>query len=691
MSKTAKKIQIMLVFILIASLLAPMIGLGVASFAGPVRMAAIQPALAQVAAASPEEQQRVLVYKSGEGDRAERFVEQLDGQVLKDLSLINAFAAQLPGEAVEQLAGLDAVSRIALDAPVISTGKPVPEPEPLQAIYAVYDQFSMPVYTNNDGTASWVSDWMEAGDEGSPVSGQIKVDHLNQVRFENQDMGDLESLQRAVDLSLAESAQLSFSYGAFAEGGGDSFAVDVSSDGINFITLDTIPVTTLESGNRSYLLTGVTEFTENYVVRFRLAQGFEELTRYGDPEYVAFDNIKIQFTENIELTNQQENVYLETLGVQDVWAMGYTGAGIGVAVIDSGISVDQDLNNAARISFNPNSHTVNDVFGHGTHIAGIIGGNGSTSGGLYQGIASDVDLISLKISDDNGMAYESDTVDAMQWVFDNRETYNIRVVNLSIQSTVEQSYHESALSAAAQILWFNGVVVTAATGNWYGGNLYPLNAAPGNDPFVITVGATDEKGTTKLRDDFIPTFSIWGVTQDGFMKPEIFAPGVDIISVLSKDSPWAAEHPDRVVNVNDKPQYFRISGTSMATPMVSGAVALLLQAEPELTPDQVKYRVMNAHEWVGSSPYLNIYKMLTTPTTESANQDIIPHMLLAKMAMIAYWGSENGDENIDWESVDWDAVNWDAVDWDAVNWNAVNWNAVNWNAVNWNATYWGEE
>ena len=382
------------------------------------------------------------------------------------------------------------------------------------------------------------------------------------------------------------------------------------------------------------------------------------------------------------------NVYLDTLGVRDVWDMGYTGAGIGVAVIDSGISVDLDLDIRMRNSFNANANTVNDTFGHGTHVAGIIASNGTDSSGQYQGIAPDVDLISLKISDENGLAYESDTVEAMQWVFDNKDNYNIRVVNLSIQSTVEQSYHDSALSAAAQILWFNGVVVTAATGNWYGGNLYPLNAAPANDPFVITVGAVDEKGTTRIKDDRATTYSVWGLTQDGFYKPEIFAPGQDIISVLSKDSPWGTDYPDRVVIIDGKTEYFRISGTSMATPMVSGAVALLLQAEPDLTPDQVKYRVMNAKNWAGSSPYLSVYKMLTTSTTESANQGIVPHMLLAKMALIAYWSSQNGEENIDWESVDWDAVNWDAVDWDAVNWNAVNWNAVNWNAVNWNAVNW---
>jgi serine protease AprX len=178
---------------------------------------------------------------------------------------------------------------------------------------------------------------------------------------------------------------------------------------------------------------------------------------------------------------------------------------------------------------------------------------------------------------------------------------------------------------------------------------------------------------------------------DGFIKPDIIAPGKDVISVLSNNSPWYDVFTERVVHED----YFRISGTSMAAPMVTGAVALLLQAEPDLTPDQVKYRLLQTGSMIhGSSsdpntyPYLDIHAALTTLTTEAANQDIIPHQLLAKMALMAYWSSANGDENIDWENVDWDAVNWDAVNWNAVNWNAVNWNAVNWNAVNWNAVNW---
>jgi serine protease AprX len=186
-------------------------------------------------------------------------------------------------------------------------------------------------------------------------------------------------------------------------------------------------------------------------------------------------------------------------------------------------------------------------------------------------------------------------------------------------------------------------------------------------------------------------FSASGKTLEGYWKPDIYAPGVDIISALANMSIWEYRYSDRKITTRvagTDYEYFRASGTSMAAPMVAGAAALLLQAEPELTPDQVKYRLTWAGTVIDGDDYLDVYEALTTPTTNAANQDLVPHMLLAKMAMIAYWGSQNGEENIDWESVDWNAVNWDAVNWDAVNWNAVNWNAVNWNAVNWNAVNW---
>jgi len=503
-------------------LLFGMVGAGLTP--GTNQLDNVQPALVQLAAEAPEQEVRVIVQQAADAGDGRQLIEALGGTYIRELSLIDAFVAKLQAENVGQLAQSGGVSRISLDAPVVSTGKP-PTEDPC------------------------------ANDACPP------------------------------------------------------------------------------------------------------------------------------------------NTYLDTLGVPQVWDMGYRGEGIGVAVIDSGIFGDRDftvtpdrphMRLVKNVSFN--SNTVADLNGHGTHVAGILGGNGAASAGVYSGIAPKVDLINLRISDDFGMAYESDTVEAMQWVLVNKDRYNIRVVNLSVNSTVETSYYESPVDAAAEVLWFNGLVVVVAAGNQgpeVGYNT--VKAAPANDPFIITVGATLEHGTPNRSDDTIASFSGYGTTSDGHVKPEIVAPGKDIISVLSSGSDWYYDYPERAVL--DK-EYFRISGTSMSAPMVAGAAALLLQAEPDLTPDQVKYRLIHTAGDIAGNSYLDVYAALTTPTTESANQGVVPHMLLAKMALIAYWASENGEENIDWENVDWSTVNWNAVNWNAVNWNAVNWNAVNWNAVNWNAVNW---
>lgn len=373
-----------------------------------------------------------------------------------------------------------------------------------------------------------------------------------------------------------------------------------------------------------------------------------------------------------DLEDCPQNHYLDTLGVRQVWDMGLDGQGIAVAVIDSGISTDKDFNKrlVARKNFYSNRRNVNDTFGHGTHVAGIIGGSGADSDGLYAGIAPGVNLISLKIGNNSGMAHESDAVEAMQWVLEHKDRYNIRVVNLSINSTVELSYHASPLGAAAEILWFNRVVVVASAGNTdQNGGFSTIDAAPASDPFIITVGASNENGDTNPANDTVATFSASGTTADGFAKPDIIAPGQDIVSVLSGRSDWGEEYPDRVVLDG---QYFRLSGTSMSAPMVTGAVALLLQDEPNLTPDQVKYRLVNASNSVDGQPYLDVYAAVTAGTTESLNTGIAASQLL--------W---TGDQPVNWDSVNWNSVNWNSVNWNSVNWNSVNWNSVNWNSVSW--------
>jgi serine protease AprX len=389
-----------------------------------------------------------------------------------------------------------------------------------------------------------------------------------------------------------------------------------------------------------------------------------------------------------QVLTDPKNTYLDTLGVRSLWDQGIKGQGVTVAVIDSGIAsipdfnVDPTLPEGLQVSriltrqaFNSDLKS-GDNSGHGTHIAGILAGNGAKSAGVYAGIAPLANLISLNVSNYEGMAYESDTVAAMQWILENKDQYNIRVVNLSVNSDTIVSYHNSPLDAAAEILWFNGIVVVVSAGNHDPsgeGILFP----PANDPFVITVGASDENGTPDPADDFLAPFSASGITGDGFFKPDIVAPGKDIISALAPNSSWDKLYPERVV---DK-KYFRLSGTSMSAPMVAGAAALLLQSEPYLTPDQVKRRLVDSarlldetnHGLVSSTtPYLDIYAAVMSTGLESANTGIQASQML--------WTGT--------DPINWPTVNWNSLDWNTVNWNTVNWNTVNWNTVNWNTLHW---
>jgi serine protease AprX len=253
------------------------------------------------------------------------------------------------------------------------------------------------------------------------------------------------------------------------------------------------------------------------------------------------------------------------------------------------------------------------------------------------------------------------------------------VANLSLNAAVAQSYHTSPLDAAVEVLWFNGIVVVASAGNNGTSTLYP----PANDPFVITVGATDDRGTLGLADDAVAAFSAYGLSESGLPKPELVAPGRMIVGLLPENDKLSIGRGHQSNRIDNT--YFKMSGTSVSAPMVSGAVAILLQDEPTLTPDQVKYRLMATanKEWAGYDPslagagYLDIYAAVYSTTTQSANLGLSASPLLL-----------TGSDPVAWNSVNWNSVNWNSVNWNSVNWNSVNWNSVNWNSVNWNSDYW---
>jgi serine protease AprX len=670
MSSFRNFIQLVLSVALILGLLAP------ASAPGAAQAANLHPLLAQLAVESPAQTVAVIVQKATKDARAEDLVAALDGKVINDLHIINAFSAEMTAGAALKLAASPSVRWVSLDGAVRSTAASDP---------TVRDEFSTTSYSNNNGSQSWADKWTESGDDNEASSGYVKISSGRlQLSKSNR------SLKRSASLSGVASATLSFQYKRSGlDDSSDYVAVEISANGGSTWTR---LARYAGSGSDSAWQTASFDITAhaatNTAIRFLTSSSL------GSYDYLYVDNVQIEYalppavalesSETSDSTSQPVNYFLDTLRVRDVWGIGLKGKGIGIAVIDSGIAADSDFGTAqgtrlVQVSVNPTASNGDDVYGHGTHVAGIIGGSGADSGGEYAGIAPEATLIGVRISDDTGRANESDVVAAMQWVLDHQTQYNIRVVNLSINSSVEQSYHSSPLSAAVEILWFNRIVVVASAGNRTWQDSYnPVNTAPANDPFVITVGASMETGAwLSFLDDYEAPFSAHGLTTDGFTKPDILAPGTGIISVLAPKSPWAAQYAYRVVGGG---QYIRLSGTSMSTPLVTGAVALLLQDEPNLTPDQVKYRLTHSSRtvkgWDGEKevtyPYLDVYAAVTGTSTESANVGLPINSLLF-----------TGSDPVTWTAVNWNAVNWNAVNWNAVNWNAVNWNAVNWNGISW--------
>ncbi len=327
------------------------------------------------------------------------------------------------------------------------------------------------------------------------------------------------------------------------------------------------------------------------------------------------------------------------------WSAGFTGAGVGVAVIDSGMNADPNLSKGKPFAFSYDftqppaaaqaaallanisgplaanakgvpSTPAPDQFGHGQHVAGIIASNGqasqcATCKRSFKGMAYDANLIDLKVLDSNGQGSDSGVILAIDAAIALKNIYNIRVINLSVGRPVYESYTLDPLCQAVEAAWKAGIVVVAAAGNdgrddTYGEQGYGTINAPGNDPYVITVGAMKTEGTYTRTDDLIASYSSKGPTAvDHIAKPDILAPGNQVVSLLAAGSTLVKENPANSVTMSYyqttaagpsriSNTYFILSGTSMATPVVSAAAADLIQANSALTPDQVKTILMQS-------------------------------------------------------------------------------------------------
>jgi subtilisin family serine protease len=290
--------------------------------------------------------------------------------------------------------------------------------------------------------------------------------------------------------------------------------------------------------------------------------------------------------------------------------LGWDGTGVGIAMIDSGVTAwHDDLTGPGRagqrvvrfVDFVNQRRAPYDDYGHGTHVAGVLAGNGADSEGAWAGIAPGASLIALKVLDENGDGYVSDVIAAIQYAIEHRRELNIRVLNVSVAAEPTESYRTDPLTLAAKRAVDAGIVVVAAAGNLgrdaVGRTVYGRITAPGNAPWVLSVGAS----TTRSGEEMVASFSSRGPTRfDYTPKPDLVAPGVGLVSLSQPGSTLFESRPQmrRWGSVDTAaPPYFSMSGTSMAAPVVSGTVALMVQANPTLTPAAVKAILESSATW----------------------------------------------------------------------------------------------
>jgi serine protease AprX len=417
------------------------------------------------------------------------------------------------------------------------------------------------------------------------------------------------------------------------------------------------------------------------------------------------------------------SVYPQVVRADAAWQRGITGRGVTVAVLDTGVAaglpdlagrlvqVRNDLTGRTEPCKNLSGELdCNDRYGHGTFIAGLVAGNGASSGGRWKGVAPEANILSVKAAGADGSADVSNILAAIQWVVSFKDRYNIRVLNLSLGTDSTQDWRTDPLNYAVERAWAAGMTVVVAASNE--GPAAGTITKPADDPWVITVGATDDRGTVGVGDDRLPDFSGRGPTAHGLAKPDLAAPGAHVISLRAPGSTIDTQFPNYVDGA-----YRQGSGTSMATGVASGAAALMLQANPGFTPDRVKHAlVATARDAASSDPLAvgagvvdaNAAAFSAPPGT--ANQGLArsngkgslalsrgsvqvkaddllgsvlgPTLGATLTAQLLLW-NPGGYTGIAWVPSNWYLSTWELHRWNRVNWYGNDWPGRKWHGSSW--------
>lgn len=400
---------------------------------------------------------------------------------------------------------------------------------------------------------------------------------------------------------------------------------------------------------------------------------------------------------------------IQTVNAPAVWSnLGLAGQGVAVAVLDSGVADHPDL--GARVIARADltgENNFGDPGGHGTHVAGLIAGDGSASGGLYTGVAPQTNIVSVRVINATGHAALSTVLAGMQWILLNRTTYNIRVVNMSFGALATSGYMQDVLAGAAEVLNFAGLTVVVAAGN--AGPAQSTITTPAIDPFVVSVGADDDAGTATLANDSIPSWSSQGPTAfDAIAKPDLVAPGRHLVSLRAAGSTLDTGYPSHQITAPGASvaQYFMLSGTSTSAALVSGAAALIAQRYPNEGPRHMKGRLIeNAHPLAGvaataqGAGVVDAYAALTASSSGAAATMYPPSAAFAN-TLRPYlvgqplswrdltWNGGHDSAGLPWASVTWADITWNDVTWQDLTWEAFNWPSVAWLDITWQDMTW---
>lgn len=413
-----------------------------------------------------------------------------------------------------------------------------------------------------------------------------------------------------------------------------------------------------------------------------------------------------------------DGFYTETIGATKLHAEGYDGSGVGIAFIDTGIMEVPDLMGRVvhAADFSGEDDGV-DRFGHGTFSAGVAAGSGLASDGQYAGVAPGARLISIKIAGEDGATDVSRVLAAIQYAVIHKTQLGIDVLNLPIGTDSSQSWTADPLNFAVQRAWHAGIVVVVAAGNT--GSAPGTIMKPGDDPYVITVGASDSESTVERGDDTVPAFSSRGPTRtDGLSKPDVVAPGAHIIGTRAAYSAIDQLAPHAAVGE----YYFRGSGTSFSAAATSGAVALLKQKHPGWSPDQIKGALLGSAA-TGPANDRNVdgFGAVDVSAAAAHTQPPAANVGLSRASGQGSMGRARGKQTIElqkddgteeildarsnrtaqgkafdlprftgasWQGASWQDTQWAGASWQGASWQGASWQAFSWAGASWQGASW---